>query len=152
MCVCGPRVRLSARSRLWRAVPCECFRIPLMKSSVPATHKWALRIPLFELIGGDGFGAGEHPEVIVGVSAFSPNSLATVMLRDLAAGIVRGVQITAPLRLGLVNQCVLPIAPDEAALSPLVQLGIPPDPQTAMVWAHRVVSISRGVLDTLSRS
>jgi hypothetical protein len=51
---------------------------------------------------------------------------------DLATGIVRGVHGSAPRRLGPVNQGVVPIALDEAALSPLVQLGIPALSTTAM--------------------
>jgi hypothetical protein len=80
--------------------------------------------------------------VIVGVSAFFPNALAAVMLRALATEPVRDVHVSAPRRPGLVNQCVLPLSLDEAALSPLVQLGIRPGFKMAMMRAHPVVGVS----------
>jgi hypothetical protein len=80
--------------------------------------------------------------VIVGVSAFFPNPLAAVMPRALATGTMRGVHVSAPRRPGLVNHSVLPIALEEAALSPLVQLSIPPGSKTAMKRAHPVVGVS----------
>jgi hypothetical protein len=41
---------------------------------------------------------------------------------------------------------VLPVALDEAAGFPLVELGIPADSKAAMLRAHRVVGVARGVL------
>jgi hypothetical protein len=46
-------------------------------------------------------------------------------LWELVAGIVRGSDVSAPLRLSFAKACVLPIPLDYAALSPLVQHSIP---------------------------
>jgi hypothetical protein len=66
--------------------------------------------------------------VIVGVSAFFlPNSLGVYYAPgpcswDCAWCACDMQHVSARRLLGLVNQCVLPIAPDEVALSPLVPL------------------------------
>jgi hypothetical protein len=60
--------------------------------------------------------------------------MAATKYQDLAAGFASVVHVSA-------NACVLPMAPDEAALSPLVQVIIPPDSKIAMLGAHRKVCV-----------
>jgi hypothetical protein len=63
-----------------------------------------------------------------------PTSMAAAKYQDLAAGFASVVHVSA-------NACVLPVSPDVAALSPLVQLIIPPDSKIAMLGAHCKVCV-----------
>jgi hypothetical protein len=65
------------------------------------------------------------------------------MLWELSAGIARGLHVSALPRLGW-PMCVLPIAPEEAQGSPLVQLSVRPDSETSVLRDHDVAGFRGG--------
>jgi hypothetical protein len=117
-------MRLSARSSWRQAAPCECFLVRLLMSSVWAHTPWTVLIPRFELSVSGRDWPHEHAEVTLG-------SLVRIAFpahwRLLCSGIASDRHVSALLRLGLANACVLLNALDEASRSPLVPVSIPLD-------------------------
>jgi hypothetical protein len=143
-------VLLSARW-LWQpAAPCECALVGLTLSSLPAHTALAVRIEL-GVSGRDR----RHEHAEVSMESRMRGALlipwAITMPWRLAAGFVRGMGVSAPLRPNFPNACVLPIPWGEAALSPLVQLSIPPDSKTAVLVLTTWLALPGGVFHPLSQ-
>jgi hypothetical protein len=79
----------------------------------------------------------DHAEVVMGslMRIALPAHWRLLCSRTVVAGIASDVHVSA-------IACVLPIALDEAARSPAVQLSIPPDSKMAMLRAHHVVGVA----------